>query len=521
MDKIVTVDDIFKKIYKKIKPQWWAAFFGCVVIGLLTYMYFMTSNFLTYDSMWNIYSDQDMITSGRQFLTYACGISSFYDLPWVNGVLAILFLALSSVVIVEGMGIHSKVGAVLTAGLLVTFPTISSTFCYSYTVDGYMLAVLLAALAFLFTDRQKWGFLAGIVCMGVSIGIYQAYFSFTIILCVLRLLTDLLDAEHMKEIWNKIWRYVVMGIGGYVFYYVTLKLMLWLKGTEISGYQGTDKIESFSISDLPQGIIEAVKSFGRFVLTSNVLTTTTLMKIAFVIIVAVAVLMYIICFIEKKRYKSAIRILMALVLVAVIPVGATMVNVLSPNTYFHLLMRLAWALFFIYAVVLAERIGVSGKKWQVIAKKTLASATAVCAAVLIWQFGVMANVVAFNMNERYEKTYAICVRMVDWIEQTEGYTTGTKVALLGGVLDANYYPDTDITREDLIGYFGADGTMSISDTEKFAEFSKHYLNVTIETIPLSEELEIAQTEEFANMPKFPAAGSVQFIGNVLVIKWNG
>ena len=259
MGKIVTVDDLFKSAYKKIKPQWWAAFFGCVVIGLCTYMYFMTSNFLTYDSMWNIYSDQDMITSGRQFLTYACGISSFYDLPWVNGVLAILFLGLASVVIVEGMGIQSRVGAVLAAGLLVTFPAISSTFCYSYTVDGYMLAVLLAALAFLFTDRKKWGFVVGIVCMGISIGIYQAYFSFTIILCVLRLLTDLLDEDRMKNIWNKIWRYVVMGVGGYVFYYVTLKLMLMIKGTEISGYQGTDKIESFSVGDLPAGILEAVK----------------------------------------------------------------------------------------------------------------------------------------------------------------------------------------------------------------------------------------------------------------------
>ena len=141
--------------------------------------------------------------------------------------------------------------------------------------------------------------------------------------------------------------------------------------------------------------------------------------------------------------------------------------------------------------------------------------------VLIFQFGIVANIIAFNMNERYEKTYAICVRMVDRLEQTEGYETGTKVALLGGVLDASYYPDTDITQGDLVGYFGVSGTMCIGDTAKFAEFSEHYLNVTIKTIPLSEELQIAQTEEFAQMPKFPAEGSIGFIGDVLVIKWNG
>ena len=177
MEKMLTADDVFANLYKKIKPQWWAAFWGCIVVGFLTYMYFMTNNFLTFDSMWNIYSDQDMITSGRQFLTYACGISSFYDLPWVNGVLAIFFLALAAVVVVESMGIQSKTGAVLAAGLLAAFPAIASTFCYSFTIDGYMVAVFLAALAFLLTDRRKWGFVPGMVCLGVSIGIYQAYYS--------------------------------------------------------------------------------------------------------------------------------------------------------------------------------------------------------------------------------------------------------------------------------------------------------------------------------------------------------
>ena len=154
MEQIQSTDDIFKRIWKKIKPQWRAAFFGSIIIGLMTYMYTMTNNFLTYDSMWNLYSDQDMITSGRQFLTYACGISSFYSLPWLNGVLAIFYLGIAAAIVTEGFEIKSKMGAVLVGGLLVTFPAISSTFCYMYTVDGYMLAVLFAALAF-FADRQE------------------------------------------------------------------------------------------------------------------------------------------------------------------------------------------------------------------------------------------------------------------------------------------------------------------------------------------------------------------------------
>ena len=63
-----------------------------------------------------------------------------------------------------------------------------------------MMAALLAAAAFLVTDRKKWGFLAGIVFLGTSLGIYQAYLSFAIILCILRLLLDILDRDNIQEI---------------------------------------------------------------------------------------------------------------------------------------------------------------------------------------------------------------------------------------------------------------------------------------------------------------------------------
>lgn len=520
MEQIQSTDDIFKRIWKKIKPQWRAAFFGSIIIGLMTYMYTMTNNFLTYDSMWNLYSDQDMITSGRQFLTYACGISSFYSLPWLNGVLAIFYLGIAAAIVTEGFEIKSKMGAVLVGGLLVTFPAISSTFCYMYTVDGYMLAVLFAALAFLLTDRKKWGFIAGIFLLGISMGIYQAYLSFTIILCVLRLLLDLLKKDNLKGIFSKIWRYVIMGIGSYAFYVITLKIMLKCKGVEISGYQGTDRIGSFAISELPLGLKAAWRNFIDFARWSNVLTTFELMKYAFVFIAILSVILYVILFIKSSSYKSVVRILLGLCLVAVIPWGATTVSILSPGTYFHLLMRLPWALFFIFAVAVGEKlVNENGK--AAIWKNLCAGGVILATLLMIFQFSIMANIVAFNMNERYEKTYATCLRLVDRIEQTEGYTTGTKVAILGGYPDINFYPDTEITGKDLVGYFGCNGTLCVSDTEKYAEFMRHYMNVTIQTIPLTEEIEITQTEAFMEMPRFPAEGSVDYVGEVLVIKLNG
>ena len=175
----------------------------------------------------------------------------------------------------------------------------------------------------------------------------------------------------------------------------------------------------------------------------------------------------------------------------------------------------------IFALVLIE---IDFKSKKVIADKIWKSGCAivlVCSLLLIGRFCIMANIVGFNMNERYEKTYATCVRIVDRIEQTPGYKTGTKIAILGGHPNHYYYYPTDITTKDLAGFFGVDGSVFVASSEGYAKVFKHYLNFTVNYIPAEDELPIVFSEEYAAMPRFPAEGSIAFIGDVLVVKMDG
>ena len=217
MNQQMIAENIYLSVKKRIKAKWILAFIVCLIVGILTYGYIMANHFLTYDSMWNLYSDQDMITSGRQFLKSACSISSYYDLPWLNGVLAIIYLSISAIFLIEIFDVKSYFSVALISAVLVTFPSVISTFCYTYTVDGYMLAVLLAIVAFFLTDRKKWGFIFGIFLLGTSLGIYQAYLAFVMILCILKLLLEILEGKNNRLIYVKIGRYALMGIGGYLY----------------------------------------------------------------------------------------------------------------------------------------------------------------------------------------------------------------------------------------------------------------------------------------------------------------
>lgn len=503
---------------KKLKPQWRWAFLGTFLIGFMTYLYTITHHFLTFDSMWNLYSDQDMISSGRQFLTYACRISSNYDLPAVNGIIAIFYLSLTAVVLTEIFDVKSRVAALLLGGLLVTFPSVSSTFCYSYTVDGYMLAVLLITLAFFLANRYTYGWLGGLLLTGISLGIYQAYFAYLIVLCILVLLLDLVREDSRRRTFVKTIRFLFMGAGGYLFYVISLKLMLAWRGIELSGYQGSDRVIAFSVREIPHGLYTAFYSFIQFAVWENVLTTTAAMKCAVVLLVLLGILCYSSLFLIRKRYRDWVRVLMALALVSGIPFGANIVTIMSPDAYFHLLMRYSWVLLFVFVLVLAEEFEIPRMKTPVSVMKCLA---AISTAVLVFEFSIMANVVAFNMEERYEKTYALCVRLVDRLEQTEGYEAGMKVAILGGFPSTDNYPPTSVTEGDLVGYFGSNGEYCVNSTQKISEFCAHYLNVTLATISIEEEIALMGREEFMQMEKFPNRESIRLIDDVWVIKLNG
>ena len=521
MSQKLVAEAIFIQAKRRMKKQWLVAFIVCACIGILTYGYLMTNHFLTYDSMWNLYSDQDMITSGRQFLMNACSISSYYDLPWLNGVLAIIYLSITSIFLVEIFDVKSYFSVALIGSLLVTFPSVISTFCYTYTVDGYMLAVLLITSAFWLTDKKKWGFIPGIVLLGISLGIYQAYLAFVMVLCILKLLLNIIEQQSWKTFFVKIGQYAAMGIGGYLLYVVSLNIMLAYKGEQLSGYQGTDKINGFELSKIPMGLKSAFMNFVDFARWENVLTTTDAMKFAAIFLLLLGACIYVYLYIVKECYRRPVSIVLISILVAAIPFCATIVNVLSPDTYQHLLMRGAWSLFFIFVIVLVDKITVGKSVFGQTVRKFIVIVIFIVSSVLVFEFSKMANIVGFNMQERYEKSYALSLRIVERLEETPGYEHGMKVAILGGEPDEQIYPSTDITTEDLSGYFGVDGDYFLNSTSKFATFMSHYLNVTITTIDYEEEVKITGTKEFNKMENFPSSESIRKIGDVWVVKLNG
>ena len=130
--------DFFQSSRTKIKNTWKIAFLSAFVLGILIHLPVMLSDIPNHDGLSSMYFDQNMITSGRWFLSVACGFSSYFTIPWIIGLIGLLWLALAAVVLTELLELTDHHLAikhlVLFLGFLNSiFANISSTSVYCLT----------------------------------------------------------------------------------------------------------------------------------------------------------------------------------------------------------------------------------------------------------------------------------------------------------------------------------------------------------------------------------------------------
>lgn len=531
-NNLKTFNESITALKKYITSQKKCAFCAAVVVGLIVHMVVMISDWPNHDGLASMYFDQNMITSGRWFLTVACGFSSYFTLPWVIGILGILYLGITAMLLVDITEIRSNIAAGFVGALLVSFPALASTFAYVFTLDGYMLALLLAVAAVAVTKKYKWGWIGGAVMLAFSLGTYQAYLPFAVLLCMYMVVLREADKGTVKQKILDCLHYLYMGIGGAALYYIILKILMAVEGKVLDTYQGISGLEGEALSGgILSTLPEMYLDFIRFTLKSKILTTNVFSLIAFVILAVVALYVFIRITIKRKWFATPWFYITAILMCAVLPAATNIVMVVSPDVNYHLIMRYQWVLFPILLIAFADNFGEllvvpaidktgvknNGKQAAKKANAVLSWGLALSAAVLVMCYAVADNIGYENLSKKYEKTYSYCVRLLDRIEQTDGYYQGIPIAMIGVVSD-NEYPSTDLTvgvTDNMIGLYGDYLVYKNLDYQSFME---NYLGASLNFLSGDIIADIYYSDEYRAMGSFPAADSISIVDGIMYIK---
>lgn len=443
--------------------------------------------------------------------------------PFIVGVLSYGYMVGSVYGVASLLDLKAKTSLFLLAGLMcgsLAFIALDAT--YSHTADVYMLALMLniaAAWLCLRGRRRVPSVLAAAVLMVISTGLYQAYLqvftALTMVWALLRLLKtdDRAIPEAVARCAQSFLALMLAMALFFVGYYVVMA---------VTGVEAVSRENSIGGMKVLSGaaLVDMVKTTwkmplwqlgrlqGRIAPLARMLTAVVLMTGAAATI-----------FTARRSRVSAWQALGMAVLVLLLPFGMNWICLFCSGAVHDLMM-------YAYIVPLLAALAANERAWNLaladegkqIGKKTRAAACVLPLAVLTLLFdrGIYANQMYLKKDLEYDATLSVMTRVVDRIEQVEGYIPGeTPVEFLGDI-QRSQLAMTRPAFAHLGSLTGTEENYAITYGDTFWMYLEDVMGYPIKRFRETKNEEQERVTD--DMPCFPDKDSVQMVDGVVFVK---
>lgn len=495
---------------------------SALACGVLTHLYALTNNVQNYDSITQQpYGYGTGVTSGRWLLNLLGDFFQFwggdYNLPVMDVFLFLLILAVSAGFLVSTLGIKNGLSAALIGGVMAVFPTVTSTIFFHYTAVYYGLSAFFAVFAAWVLPRHKYGVLFSALATACSLGIYQAYVPVTISVFVLVLIRDGLNQQ--RKPWDLIRQGLVDCLAlllGLVLYYLFLKATLAYYGAELSNYQGMNSMGKISLGTLPGLIKEAIYSVVMLPVKDYCgLSGMRIIRLLYALLAGISAVSLAYGLLVRVR-KWSMAILEAGMCILFL-IAVNFIVIMCPDSWVYTLMVYSFTLLPCAPLVILQTLQnrEEGQENKKSIQSLLYKLCAVCVALMVFCYGYEANIQYTMADYVTHQTENYYNSLVTQIRMTEGFTPDKKWALIGRVED----PLLRSSWQHEIRYGGMSDTVDLLNSYSRFAWIYNYIGYVPEILSEEEMDELLETEEVKAMPCWPSQGSIQVIGDLVVVKF--
>lgn len=486
---------------------------GTFIFGCLAHMFIFTNKLPNQDDLKCLFTKGVTIQSGRWGLEILSYLFPDVSMPWIYGMLSLTILAIANCILVRVFDIKNGYIQFLMGGIIISFPSQTGVFTYLFTASAYSVSFLLAVLSTaLIRSTRKRDHLFAVLCLIGSLSIYQAYLSITASVLIVLLINDVLSNRHTpKELFTKGIFYVLFLIVALGLYWVVTKILLSFLHTGFGEYaQNALNIGPSTILD---GIKNAYISFYRTLRFRDhgLISSMTSFYVHFLClgVSGIELLSYII------RTKDIYRIVLLLFLLAVLPLGIGCLYLFSQTASIHTLVLFSYiSLYLLFAAVLGN------EKQCVVKNVLLQTGHTLCREVIAIGMAliIVCNVYAANklylsLHLSYENTYSFTTSVITQLHSTPGYSSESKIAVIGKYDSPSFYS------ENLSDLNILNGILDVSpNVYSFSYFFEYYNGVPLEWASKEECASLETTKEFDQMPSYPEYGYIRQIDDIFVIK---
>lgn len=489
--------------------------------GLLSHGYGFLHDSFSGDSLSEFYgamgSNAWKMQLGRFVVpAYKAVFRTDMTLPWLVGILSLVWIGLAVYMTARIFRMESGKLIFLAGGIFTANLTVAATAAsYMHDYDCNMFAMMCAVAAVYLWKEYRWGLFVGAVPAALSMGIYQSYLSVTVVLVLFVSILDLLQESSFRGVMCRGLKAIAMLILGGILYFVSMRLVLRFTGIVV--HTGDTNSLDGLLTLTPRSLISLTYGAYRDCL-SRLLLVESPYPAWLIRAVTVIQILVVVSILGMGLWNKRIKLpeqLLCLVLVGLLPFGMHLIYVLA-NGIVHDLMVYAIWLFYLLVLLLTEwlaqshpeRTGLRVPQWLCMAMITL----------ILYGNVQTANALYLKKDLEQDAYLALMNRIVYRMETVEGYAAGeTPVVFVGKHRQLNEtIPGFDLYRS----ITGMDSALVANTSEDYRlrAYFQTVMNYPA-NIPGSDVFRAMEADlTVAEMPAYPAEGSISMIDDILVVK---
>jgi len=470
------------------------------------------------------YSERNwQISIGRYVQPVYWSIRGKIAAPLIVGLMSYLWLVPAVCIAADMFQLKSEVSRCLLSGIMTgSVALIATNATYIYLLDVFLFALLLNVLAAWTSVKAKgkWRFLTPVL-VALSLGLYQAYLQVYVVAVMIWAVLEILDFGdgYLYQTMGSCLISAAYLVAGVALYYGTLMLVLKVTGIELSNnYNGLTGVMNYGGYDLVILLKETWMRPFEY-LMKGIGKDSGLVAIARCVLLAIGVVSTLYMVIKKQfRTIAAGVIFLAL---ALLPLGMNLIYFASKGMM-HDLMIYSYCFADIGALAVSERAvdfafknkGTNG--FGLKAVRVVACVVPIILSILIFDKAIYANQVYLKKKLEYDATQSMVVRVLDRLEQVDGYEAGeTKVWFVGELNDSPIVLD----RSGFSDVYRLTGTWSSIAVTYYSRYWAYCENILGYRLSLYWDEPNAPLQEIAQeMPCFPKNGSIQMVDGIAIVK---
>lgn len=399
--------------------------FSCIIFFVCHAYCFLNLTY-SHDSLMIFQIDKNwQFSLGRIFQPIYVQIRGMITSPLWVGTLTFSYSFLALCFFSKFLKTKNVVELIIVSGMLLSSSTMAlSNATYMPWADIYMLAFMLNALgAYIAINHKKFSWLT-VICFVLSLGLYQAYIQVGVILLMFDVFKDVIENKDFRASLKKGVCYVILIIISFGIYFCLFKAFLTLYHVEATNnYNGLSNVGHFG------GINNMIKYFvGSYkYVVKTFMNPITIHKKATVIASFVILLSstFLLVKLAIQNRLSKTNTVFLVVLILLFPFGFNFIYFISQGME-HELMTFSFSVVPLFALWFLNFVNLK--------KPFLKIAVYLSFAVIIVNGIIFANQCYVKKDLERKSTLSIVTRLIDRIEQTDGYVPGeTQVCFIGKI----------------------------------------------------------------------------------------